>query len=369
MVTMECGSKRIEVERNRMTPGNSKGACGRLSHLGRTFIFSIVGCIVWMLGGELRAQVPADPPDATQTTISVQNLEIVSGQVIPSDAATSSTQPDPSALSLHLEGKDGDRIKKARQKSAAGPSHIPSLCFQPGLGWMISAENSVAPALSTSESGPGATGAATEDSGVLHPVRGYPATGSRARPRGLASCPSVFDNGMGAPLAPSGVADGNDTDRQRRGSLTSRDSREGLPLEPASIALEGADSQRLPGSGGPPLLVGPSGVGLKGTGTANPAAPITAFQHDAYISPIKMRQLIRNAPDIETRLKLRQIQTRVEKQESSNSRLDQESQRAPAQERLMRSKHPLMKKGHCDPWQMKHSSKYPCYMSKPAPNR
>jgi hypothetical protein len=46
-------------------------------------------------------------------------------------------------------------------------------------------------------------------------------------------------------------------------------------------------------------------------GSGNSPDAVQAFENHAYISPIKLRRMMRNAPDLETRIKLRELSTRV----------------------------------------------------------
>jgi len=61
-----------------------------------------------------------------------------------------------------------------------------------------------------------------------------------------------------------------------------------------------------------------------GSASKSPIAQLKLLENRAYVSPVKLRQLSRNIPDLQTRMKLRQLQARVLNQKSAAAPADQE---------------------------------------------
>ena len=83
-------------------------------------------------------------------------------------------------------------------------------------------------------------------------------------------------------------------------------------LSKSSIAVEESKPASAVSSPSTTKPVSHSAVSLSPVaGSGNSEDAVQAFGKHAYISPIKLRRMMRNAPDLETRLKLQELNSRV----------------------------------------------------------
>jgi hypothetical protein len=185
-----------------------------------------------------------------------------SGQVAPSDSAV---QSGPVSQSTLVAGKKNtsksSSASSTRGMLASGSvtGESQDVCFQLGVGWQRLPQTAVNSARQTS-----AVGSNTATQGAGSTIGGNPSTLN---------------------ILPSGAN----------------------------------QSDQCPGimiSSTPPGAV--VGTMVAGKQSQNSSMSVQEFETHAYISPIKLRRMMRNAPDLETRLKLREISGKQKKGSSKS---------------------------------------------------
>jgi hypothetical protein len=212
------------------------------------------------------------------------NTDVVrSGAVAPSDSGVN--------LSSHLKKGSSSHSTTGENgalHSDATSQGVSSLCFKPGVGWQNLAE--ISGTADAQEKQTGAPGVAKR-SGAAHKIS--------------AECPSspaaaeVLQGGK--PTMTSTLTDSALTDQIK--SLQSQDSWQ------ANLGLNPAGSLTSPRhrTG----LASHSAISSYHPAGRNSSNEVQAFAAHAYISPIKLRRMIRDAPDEETRMKLRKLNDKV----------------------------------------------------------
>ena len=221
----------------------------------------------------LRDYLPTPQPNGGN-----EDTRTAFSQILPSDSGNPSS---------------GTPIKPQRNRRAstlggAGINGVrtSSLCFQPGIGW-INTPVFPAPKDHAPSENPSRTGAPGES---LNVVRHTTATGrmySGARPPAAAECPSISKDAVAPGFGREDLAGGYKS----------------LLWNPAQSVGEHNTSRSL--------LVGTET--LESSDPINTAAQIKTLQNRQYVSTIRLRRLSRNAPDLESRLELRRIQTGLQK--------------------------------------------------------
>jgi hypothetical protein len=222
-----------------------------------------------------------------------------SGPISPSDSAIQSgSAPQSGPVTVKKKTQKPSSVSNVRSKLATGavPGESPGLCFQPGIGWQRVPQNSVDFTHKTSPVGgsTSTTEVGASSSGMSQVSQdqcaGIMANGSA---RG-----AVVENivaGKQSPAADSNIRTTNanfgvqnwlDADTLLNPASTSAATRLTMGLRPSL-----ADSKHF----------------SQGTGPSSSANSVQEFEAHAYISPIKLRKMMRSAPDLETRLKLRKL--------------------------------------------------------------
>jgi hypothetical protein len=135
------------------------------------------------------------------------------------------------------------------------------------------------------------------------------------------SSPLCFQPGVGwlpAPQAASGSA-GHSVIRASTSSIagahpfgtSQRISGQCGSSPPSSAAVEALKSSTPSSWRSATKLVSHPASLSQSAESADPAEAVQAFGNHAYISPIKLRRMMRNAPDLETRMKLQEISDRL----------------------------------------------------------
>ena len=188
--------------------------------------------------------------------------------------------------------------------TGATPGSLPGLCFQPGVGWQrVPAEPSGAPAKLGTNASPGleASGSASG----ANPQAIY-AQSSSAKPAHSSACGGTSTNQKAL------IAGAEEfTIFNRPASI-----RSGVLTKPGTVpTLQMNSTQDAHGSAGLESgVTAPSAMPLAPTYIASEAEPdaradqINLRAFHAYVSSIKLRRLIRNAPDYRTRIKLQQLE-------------------------------------------------------------
>jgi hypothetical protein len=178
---------------------------------------------------------------------------------------------------------DANNIGSTRTLGAI-PRKVSPLCFQPGIGWQNTAQ--AATGVVGMQTGPGP--AVGQPSGTIQ-------KNSNECPSSSASGAAIQALGEVRPTETSNLADR--TTNMNQG--TQDWLRANSVLNPSSSLA----ASRLK-MGASPNFAGSSS---RPTGTTNSAEVVKDSTKRAYISSIKLRRMMRNAPDLETRIKLREL--------------------------------------------------------------
>jgi hypothetical protein len=234
----------------------------------------------------------------------------LSGQIAPSDSAIQSSSTQQSALVAIKKNTQKSNVNNVKSILATGSVQGGSrgLCFQPGIGWQHIPQGSVNSSQITSfeEGSARATEMSASSPGVGQP--------------GQDQCPGIMTN----ELVRGAIVENTITDKQplaTDSNIRTTDANFGMQnllnantlLNPASSA---ASTQLKMGlnSGLPD-----SGHFSQGTGLSPFENSIQAFEGRAYVSPIKLREMMRSAPDLETRLKLRRLSRKLSEEQKRRS--------------------------------------------------
>ena len=207
----------------------------------------------------------------------------------PSDLAVSPSGAGRSHGSQRGAGVRTSVAARTGSEPAHSGANIPRLCFQPGIGW-----------ISTSSKSNG------KASGQGNP-EGSPAVSPHLRAQHSAggddcSMPQV------QATSSSELANGNSLFEIKSSGLSSDANPSSFNSLSTSLAADSFSRGR--GDGVPDLR--------KGSGIHDPTDPasaldqLKALRRRAYISPVRLRRMARNAPDLRTRLELRQMNSEVE---------------------------------------------------------
>jgi hypothetical protein len=194
----------------------------------------------------------------------------------------------------------GQVVSRQTRKSGNGrsslvagviPGTLPGLCFQPGVGWQrVPPEPSGAPAKLGTNDSPvlEASGSASG----ANPQSIY-AQSSRAKPVHSSECGGISTNQKALTAGAEEFTIFNRPASIRSAGLT----------KPGTLPLQVNSAHHANGSAGPaPTYI---------ASDAEPdvrADQVNVRAFHAYVSSIKLRRLIRNAPDYRTRIKLQQLE-------------------------------------------------------------
>jgi hypothetical protein len=222
------------------------------------------------------------------------SLLLLLAAVLEASPQTASSAPLANQAAVRKTGKAGSSRSSPARNSIAAPS--PGLCFQPGIGWQ--------PSLTGQPGGSATQPASVSAYGAVNP-------------------PSVDAKSMSAKQAHPGESAGILSDQKKlgAGAETSAIVSPNRATRSAALtkhrAVTSLQVTPLHPDGNPGLNL------MRTTPSAMPSAPMH-FATDAgpdeysdlvgehafraYISSIKLRRLIRNAPDFRRRIKLEQLQ-------------------------------------------------------------
>lgn len=236
-----------------------------------------------------------------------------SREVAPSDSGMqvgSSTPQDDSRKTTHSNPGN-----KSALESGATPKGSP-LCFQPGIGWQ-QVPQAVSPSVervTASSATKGAVGVKSDGTGVALAKRS--AKGETM----LNECPSSAAS-VAAAEAALGAGRTSETSNS-----AGRSKNPSLGADSALNPAGGLASSQKTGAG--------TGVAMlfsHPSGTRHSSDSVEELERRSYISPAKLRRMIRDAPDLETRIKLRKLS---EKQASKQAKPLEGSQEKTAGEKL-----------------------------------
>jgi hypothetical protein len=211
-------------------------------------------------------------------------------------------------------GKSGN--SRSSPASGAIPGALPGLCFQPGVGWqsMLTEQPSKA---------------ATRDTNAS---KGLEVSGSASG----ATPQSAYPGLSGAKQVHSTECAGKSTDDRVLGVGVDKKFLNRTAISARSTTKPGREPARMT------ALPSATSAASEGEADAPSGQPGDRAFH-AYISSIKLRRLIRNAPDLQTRMKLQQLQHNPANQ-LHHARVDTKTGRAARRplkgERVSRSSSP-----------------------------
>jgi hypothetical protein len=248
---------------------------------------------------------------AASAIAGAQSGDVTSSGALSSGAALQGGQ---SAVVTTAKKTGNERLMTA----GAGARGALRLCFQPGIGWQrvpvssfgATGELSAPGTIDSSTLG----GIATKNSGAGGSSQSVYTRLSGTKQAISNECPATLTNTMAPGVAiPDGIG-GNQP--QAMTSVRPTSMNDGAQdwlhanslLNPASSAT----SQRLIMG----LTTMPSGGTHVSAGTRSgvSATQVNSLKTHAYVSSIELRRMIRNAPDLQTRIKLQELQDRLAKQ-------------------------------------------------------
>jgi hypothetical protein len=222
-----------------------------------------------------------------------------SGPISPSDSAIQSgSAPQSGPVTVKKKTQKPSSVSNVRSKLATGsvPGESQGLCFQPGIGWQRVPQNSVDFTHNTSPVGGSTsrTEVGASSSGMSQVSQDQCAgTMTNASARG-----AVVENIVAGKQ--SHAADSNiRTTNENVGVQNWLDA--DTVLNPSSSLAATRLTMGLSAS------LTDSKHFSHGTGPSSSESSVQEFESHAYVSPIKLRKMMRSAPDLETRLKLRKL--------------------------------------------------------------
>jgi len=244
-----------------------------------------------------------------------------SGQIAPSDGVPSSGMvlggnPPTSKTGTRKSAGTGNLRGSLSMGAIPGvPSH---LCFQPGIGWQpVSMQAFGDTDKSSTPDTPGSRGSGTIEAkgsvtgGSSKPVYAQP---SGTRQATSNDCPGMLTNSMTPGAAMNEMTMGKES--QARMSVRSTNMNAGAQnwlqansaLNPASSTA----SRRLM-MGLTTMPTGGTHVAER-TGSGLAAAQTNRLKTHVFVSSIELRRMMRQAPDLQTRIELQELQDRLAKQ-------------------------------------------------------
>jgi hypothetical protein len=234
-----------------------------------------------------------------------------SGQIAPSDSAIpSDSAPQSGLVGVKKNTQNSSSVSNVRSVLAAGslPGQSQSSCFQPGIGWQRipqSSDNSM-----PKTSLVGSSTRTTEVSG----------SSSVVGQTGPDQCPGIMTNA----LAHGAAAENIGADKQ------SQDANSNIRTTNANFGVQNwlnADTLLNPASSSSAtrltMGLGQDLPGSKhfsqGTGPSSSKNSAEELEGHAYISPIKLRKMMRDAPDLETRIRLQRLLQRLNDEQKRKS--------------------------------------------------
>ena len=283
-------------------------------------------------------------------------MQAASAQVVPSDSASASATLIQGG---HFNPKTGPS-KPAHAGSVRGsltmgaiPGELPSLCFVPGTGWQRIPISSFRVTVEVSTAGTPGGGASGGMGAAEAAARGSKqsmyARFSGAKQAISNECPGTLTNTLAPGVA---IDDGMGIKHAQpipsaRATSMNAGAQDWLQANSVLNPASSAAYQRLTMG----LSSIPAGVThvSAGSRSAVSEAQINGLKAHAYVSSIELRRMMRSAPDLEKRIKLQELQKRVEKK-SRISTVTSTQDKTPKQ--------PLKQRAHNRPYSSSISSKY-----------
>ncbi len=201
------------------------------------------------------------------------------------EASPQTEQSGPPASQVAV--RQNRKSAKSRSSLTTGtiPGALPRLCFQPGVGWQRILPEP--PGVPVTPGANGSTELAVSSSGSVAQARSIDARSSGERPEPAADCAGISANKK---ASRAGV--GEFTILNRSGTIRSAGS-----TESGTVTSRGMNSP-------PPI---PTYFASKAESDLS-ADRADVREFHAYVSSIKLRRLIQNAPEFRTRSQLQQLQ-------------------------------------------------------------
>jgi len=280
-----------------------------MNRIRKLFIISLFACLL----ASTRASSQTNTGYAAANASSLE--QAASAQVVPSNSASASAT---SIQGGHFNSQTSPR-KPAHAGTVRGsltmgaiPGESPSLCFLPGIGWQripISPFRGTEKVSTTATPGGGASGGMGADEAVT----GGSSSTLYTEPSGTkhstsSECPGTLTNTMAPAVA---IDDGMGGKQAQvltsvRAASMNAGAQDWLRANSVLNPASGAASQRLtmgltsmPTDGTHVLAGSRSGVS---------AAQVNGLKAHAYVSSLALRRMMRSAPDLETRIKLQELQ-------------------------------------------------------------
>lgn len=234
-----------------------------------------------------------------------------SGQIAPSDSATPSiSQAESEAGKRYTQQSPGGKNRNnIRSMLASGGDSGKSsgLCFQPGVGWQRIPQNSLDSAPKISSAGSNAVASEMSTSANSNGLS------SKMNQINSDQCPSSLTDALahGALIENKTGEQPQATDSNMRTNSMNSGAQDWLDANTLLNPSSSLTSTRLTMGLGSNLSSGKHFS--QGAEPNSSSDSVQQFESHAYISPIKLRRMMRNAPDLETRLKLRRLSEKQKK--------------------------------------------------------
>jgi hypothetical protein len=237
-----------------------------------------------------------------------------SGQIAPSNSATQSDSvPQSGLVAVKKNTQKSSSVSNVRSMLATGsvPGESQGLCFQRGIGWQRIPQNSVDFTHKTSPVG-GST--STTEVGVSSSGMGQVSQDQ---------CAGIMTNVVARGAVVEDIVAGkqsNAADSNIRTTNANFGVQNWLNADTLLNPASSLAATRLTMGLSPNLT--DSKHFSHGTGQSSSENSIQELEGHAYLSPIKLRKMMRNAPDLETRLRLRRLLEKLndeQKRKSGNS--------------------------------------------------
>ena len=282
-----------------------------------------ISVLLLCLAASPRVRSQAVSGNAAASTSS--QAQAASGQVVPSGGmALSATGLQGGQLSRRANAHKAKAGYSGGSPTAdAMPAGESRLCFQPGIGWLSVPAAAFGNAGSLSAPGTidNATlgGIATKNSGAGGSSQSLYARLSGAKQAVSNECPGMLTNTLAPGVAIEDVIAGKhpQAGTSARSMNMNAGAQDWLQTNSVLNPASGAAAQRL--------IMGLSSVPASGTdfsaGSRSGVSTdqISALKTHGYVSSIKLRRMIRNAPDLETRIKLQELQDKRAKKSHSST--------------------------------------------------
>ncbi len=281
-----------------------------------------------VLAGVAMAATAQNIPDPSLRAPGVQP-----GPVVPSDSgAAAAPGYQPGQPSQHPSGSSAsaNTLGNLRMTAATGATSgtASTLCFEAGVGWVR-----VAQSAGTSE-GSGMHAPTHAEVGGISGSHGL--TSALARNR-TPQCPSQW-NGATPASSPSAL---RQTELSSQSSMSSEPSARGaVSTHPNPQGLTHSNLQQMSNPSSITLLPSQGATASYKMNLASSAAAnlsesdLDALSARAYVSPIRLRRLMRSAPDLQTRLKLHALNRTLTKRPGKQETAPRQSKAQEMQSRL-----------------------------------